>query len=177
MTKATLLQKKVLLPVVGVILSGAALFGVSSIANAQTGNNFESGLVQKIAQTFNLDQSKVQSVVDQYHQQNMQQMQQNMDTRRKDKLDSLVKDGKLTSSQEQAILDELKKLQSEYNFNNLKSMTPQQRQDTLQKMKAEIDSWAKSEGINAKYLLPLGGMRFHMGMRWQKLTTTPTPTP
>ena len=175
MVKQTLLQKKVVLPVIGVALSAATLFGVSHIVNAQTGNNFQSGLVQKLAQTFGLDQSKVQSVVDQYHQQNMQTMQQNMDTRRKQKLDQLVSQGTLTNAQEQAILTELMKLQGEYSLNNLKTMTPAQRQQTLQKLKAEVQSWSQSEGIDAKYLMPFGSFGFRMGLHWQKLSVTPTP--
>jgi hypothetical protein len=125
-----------------------------------------------IAQKFGLDQSQVQSVFDQYQQQNKATMQQRFQKR----LDQAVAAGKITSAQEQSILAEQKKLQSEYPFSSLKNMTPAQRKQQFQNQQNEIKSWTQSNGIAASYLMPgFGGM--HRKGGWKKPSGTPTPTP
>jgi competence protein ComGC len=162
-----MLSKKILVPVFAIVVSGATLFGVTQAVHAQGGNASYAGLVQAIAQKFGLDKSQVQSVFDQYR-----------GGRQKKRLDQLVQQGKITAAQEQAILDEITKLKNEYNPNSFKNMTSDQRKQAFQNLQNEVKTWAQSQGIDLKYLMPFGGMRF--GMRWlhhNNPMTTPTPTP
>lgn len=149
--------------------------------NTTTQQNFFTGLVQFIAQKFGLDKTQVQSAVNDYHAQHKQQVQQKLQANEKNHLDSLVSQGKITSSQEQQILDEQQKLQSEYNPANFKNLTPDQRRQQFEKEQAEIQAWSKETGIDAKYLRP-GFMHFgrmRMFNKWNNNNSpkiTPTPS-
>lgn len=172
--------RKNILTTLTIVLLGFGPAVVALPAYAASGNsqpNFVQGLVQMIAQKFGLDESQVQSVVTDYANQHKATMQQNMQDREKKRLDTLVSQGKITSAQEQQILDEQKKLASEYNPQTLKGLTPDERKQKLQQEKAEIDAWSQSAGIDAKYLRPGFGMRMHMFNKWNGKIGTVTPTP
>ncbi len=169
-----MIAKKIIIPALAITITGAALLGAGQIAHAQSGTPFYSGLVQEIAQKFGLDQSKVQSVVDDFRQQKKATMQQNMQDRLQKRLDAAVAAGKITSDQEKAILTEIATLQRKYNSASLKNMTPDQRRQSFQQMQSDIQSWAKSQGIDPSYLM-IG--RMGMGGRWGRHMTSPTPTP
>lgn len=174
-----LLSKNIIIPALALTIVGGTLLGVGQIAHAQSNNPY-SGLVQAIAQKFGLDQSKVQAVVDDYRQQRhtymKQNMQQNMQQRLQSKLDAAVKAGKITSAQEKAILDEVATLKNKYNPDSLKNMTPAQRKQTLDQMRSELQSWAKSQGIDPSYVMMgrMGGR--HGGWMHHTVSTSPTPT-
>ncbi|MCL4354485.1 hypothetical protein M1349_03380 [Patescibacteria group bacterium] len=176
-----MLKKKIILPVLAVVVLGVGGALVSMQAHAQTNNTPLSGLVQAIAQKFGLDQSQVQSVVDNYRNQQRQKMQQNIQQKEENRLNTLVQQGKITDAQKKAILDEQAKLKNEYSPNSFKNLTPEQRKQQFQKEQDEINSWAKSQGIDPAYVMPGFGMgRFrgmHKGWFNNKSTTTPTPTP
>lgn len=130
-----------------------------------------------IAQKFGLNQNQVQSVFDEFHQNQKQNMQQKMQDKQKSRLDQLVKDGKITSVQEQAIIDELAALKNKYSTDNLKNLTIEERKTKFQGMQNELNSWAKSQGIDPTLIMPgfgIGG--FHRGGGWFKHGSKPTPT-
>ncbi len=194
--------QKLLVPFFAIVLV-SGMFFVAPTAYAQTTNstshgNFFQGLIQYIAQKFGLDKTQVQSAVNSYQAQNKanitprptlttQQIQDND----KSRLDKLVTQGKITPSQEQAILGELSSLRSKYNLSNMQSLTPQERQSQFQSMQNDIKTWATTQGINPSYVMMFGmggprgrGMRGpggHYGGWGMKPTATPsataTPTP
>lgn len=171
-----MITKKIIIPIIAVAVGGATLLGThQATVYAQTNNN-HSGLAQMIAQKFGLDQNQVQLIVDQYKQQHKTNLQQKMQQWEKNRLDQLVKNGKITQAQEQAILDELAVLKNKYNPANLKNMTPAQRKQQFQAEQADITSWAKSQGINPAYLMPRLRRAWMRGVigHW---SNTPTPTP
>lgn len=178
--------KKHILSIVAVLVMGltpvvttapayaATLSGQPS--NTQT--NFLSTLVQAVSQKFGIDESQLQSFINTFVSQHRQEMQQKLQTNEKNHLESLVSQGKITSSQEQQILAEQAKLQSEYNPATFKNLTPDERKSQFQKEQAEIKAWSESTGIDAKYLRPGFGMRMHMFNRWNNnAVPTVTPTP
>jgi hypothetical protein len=60
-----------------------------------------SDIVQRLAQKFGLQETEVQAVFDEVHQERHQKMKQDMENR----LNQAVQEGKITESQKQAILD------------------------------------------------------------------------
>lgn len=159
-----------------ILIFGAVPFVVTLPAYAAgntTSPTFLQGLVQFIANEFHLDQGQVQTAVKTYASQQKQKMQQTMQDREKQHLDSLVSSGKITSAQEQQILDEQSKLKSEYNPADFKNLTADQRKAQFEKEQAEIKAWSQSTGIDSKYLMP-GFGRMHMFNHWNK-NVTPTP--
>lgn len=162
-----MIKKTIMIPVIAVAASGIILLGATQLVHAQTSNTPFSGLAQAIAQKFNLNQTDVQNVIN-------QQMQTNMQTRVQNRLDQLVKDGKITSAQEQAIISEMAKIKSEYDTAAFKTMTADQRKQSLQKMRDEINAWAKSQGIDIKYVTMPRFSMWHRGWMNQP-TVTQTP--
>ena len=156
-------------------LAATTLFATAPMAHAQTNNNPFQGLIQAIAQKFGLNQTDVQSVANQFKADHKAQNLQKLQQKENNRLDNLVKQGKLTAIQEQQVKDEIAKLQSEFPTSSEKGMTKAQRKQQMQNMQNEINSWSQSTGIDKKYLLPFGA--FGMGMRKGWLKNSPTPTP
>ncbi len=151
-----------ILPLLVVTMAGAALLGASQIVSAQSGTTPFSGLAEMIAQKFGIDQTQVQSVLDQYRQQQMQDRKNKMQQLLNNKLDQEVTAGKITAGQKQGILDELTQLKNKYGPTAGQSLTLQQRQQNFQNLQSDIKAWATSQGIDPT-LLPMGWGR--MGMK------------
>ncbi len=137
-----MLNKKIFLPIVAIIGATGIAFGTVQVVNAQTNNNGPfSGLATAIAQKFNLNQTDVQNVITDYRKTKMQDMF-------KTKLDKLVSEGKITQTQETAIINELQTLKSQ---NKL----------------SEFKSWLQSQKIDPS-LFPMFGMRMkiHRSMKF-----------
>ena len=168
-----MLSKKILIPVFAVIVTGSTFLGLNTYAHAQGGNGPFSGLAQAIATSLGVDQSKVQSAITAYMQQEKGKRQQNMQQGQKARLDKLVSQGKITGAQETAILAELSTLQAQYSPSSLQGMTQAQRKQAMQDEKNAITTWANSQNpkINSAYVMPFGGRRGG----WHKPTATPTP--
>ena len=129
------MQKKLITPISALIIAGVVLFGASQIVHAQNSTNKGpfSGLTAIIAQKFGLDQAKVQDVVSQYKKEQSKTAQQKIQNGISTRLDQFVKQGKITSAQKQAILDEYAKLKSEYSRDAFKNLTAEQKKQLVQK--------------------------------------------
>ena len=169
-----MLVKKLLVPVLAVVVTGSALVGANSIVSAQSVNTPNSGLAQVLAGKFHLNEADVQNAITTYMQQQRANRQQNMSQRQKQRLDKLVSQGKISSGQETAILAKLKTLQDKYKSGSFQGMTQAQRQAAFQQEKKDIADWANTQNpkIDPAYVRP-----FVMGFRggWHKPTGTPTP--
>lgn len=149
---------------------------------------FLDGIVAFIAQKFGLDKTQVQSAISEYQSQNKPHLTprptmspDQIQNREKSRLDQLVKGGKITSDQEQAILNELAALSSKYNLGSSSGQTPDQRRSQMQAMQNDLKTWAQSQGINYAYVMPFGmGRRpggFGGPQRGWGPHISPTPTP
>lgn len=151
--------KKVLLPAVTLLVVGASIFGAHGALAADT-DNPESTLVQKIATKFNLNQDEVQKVFDEEHASREAEMQ----TKNDERLSQLVTDGKITEAQKTLILNKQKELKaSRSDKGSLKNLTPEERKSQMDAKKAELESWAKENGIDVQYLFGFGGHGFRGG--------------
>lgn len=110
-------HRKTLIPVFAAVMATVVLMGTANVVQAQINPNNLSDLTQMIAKKFNLDQKQVQTTVDQFHWQ-----------KKADRMDNLVKQGKITESQKKAILEKQK----------------------------ELESWAKSQNIDLSLIMPFG---------------------
>lgn len=160
------MKKKIIIFALVLTILGVGIANNSRVFAQNTKPNPFSSLVQIISDKFGLNKNDVQSIFDQYTLQLRQNRGQKMIDKQKSRLDQLVQQGKITTAQEQSILDELAALKIKYNSGDLKNMTPSQRKQQFQAMQEEIKSWAKSQGVNLSYILSGFG-------RWHK----PSPTP
>jgi hypothetical protein len=173
-----LISKKIILSILAISAVGIAVFGFIGVTktNAESTNNRFTGLVQAVAQKFGLDQSKVQTVFDDYMTTQRQGIQQKMQQGEEDRLTKLVQDGKISDAQKTAILNELAALRTKYNPANFKNMTAEERKTQFDNEQNDIKSWAASQGIDASYLTPGFGMGRMRGMHgWYGIKPSPTP--
>lgn len=164
-------------------LTSSALF-VTAPAYAQGtsggGGNFFSGFVDFIAQKLGLEKTQVQNVVNEYKTQQKSKMMQNRQDREKKRLDDLVSQGKITSEQETAIINELKSLKDKYKVGQNTQETLEQRKADMESFQKDLKTWADSQKIDIKLIEPFGGIGRGMGHKgfgmWKdKLNATPTP--
>lgn len=146
------------------VVAGALIFGVPQAANAQSPGEEIQSLIQKIATKFGLKQADVQQVFDEHRTEMQTKRESNYEAR----LTQLVKEGKITDAQKQLIVAKHKELESkrEANRNSMKNMTPEQRKTAMNAEKTEIETWAKQNNIDVKYLF--GGDMGRWGMRMKE---------
>lgn len=144
---------------------GAALITVVPGTFAQGyGNTNHDSLIQKIIQKFGLKEADVRSVFDSFHQDRETQMEK----RYEDRLTQLVKDGKITEAQKKLMITKHEEMQKymQSQRDALKDKTPEQRKAIMDAKRAEIEKWAKDNGIDIQYLQPrFGRPGGHMGGR------------
>jgi hypothetical protein len=146
---------KMILPIAGFVViaaSGLVIAHVSAATN-QNANNSDS-LAQRIATKFHLNKNDVQSTIDQYKQDKLQQMESDY----KGKLDQAVKDGKITPEQETKIIAEHDKLKTE--LLAAKDDQNTDRHTVFENVKNEATQWAQDNNIDVMWLLP-GGPGHH----------------
>jgi hypothetical protein len=178
-----MVSNKLLIPTVAILVGGGIIWGGTRQISAQGNENRLAGLVQMISQRFNLKQEDVQSVFDQYQTQQKEQRQADRQKFEEHRLNKFVADGKITETQKQAIMEEMKVLMEKYNPQNWKNMTKEQIQAQIQAERDEISNWAKTQGIDPNSI----GARFGFGKgiareekegwheRWER-EKPPTPT-
>ena len=152
-------HKKILLPVLGIALLSSTLFGVTFAQAADTTPTTPS-IVQKIAEKFNLKTEDVQKVFDDEHATRHKAMQEKMQT----SLAQAVKDGEITSAQKDAIVKKFQSMETGFkNHEALKEMTQEERQKAMQTKKAELESWAKENGLTLETLHEVLGGKGEFG--------------
>ncbi len=137
----------------------ASVIGVG-MASAQGNTAGSNGLVDKIAQKFNLNKTDVQGVFDQ----NKTDQQAAHTAKQKARLDQAVKDGKITQDQEDKIIAKQAELKTQMQAERdaLKSKTEAERKAFKDQKRTELEQWAKDNKIPTKFLHP-GGQ--HMGAK------------
>lgn len=122
----------------------ASIIGLASVSAES--QNSPTGLVDKIAQRFNLNKSDVQKVFDENRSEHQAARQQHYEYR----LSQAVKDGKLTEDQKTKLLDKLNELQSREE--DLEDKTSQQRYQNIEQDHDALKQWAQDNNIPQRYL-------------------------
>lgn len=141
------------------LLTGTLVMGATSISAMGMGwGDNQSGLIDKIASAFKLDKTKVTKVVNDYRIGKQKEHQTEALTRLSERLAELVKDGKITDSQRILILNKHKELQAKKvaDQSKLQAMTVEERKTYMETQRTALDTWAKQNGIDAKYALGFG---------------------
>lgn len=132
--------------IVGTVgVAGLTTVGVAG-ATSTTHGDSRSSLVDKIASTFNLDKSKVQKVFDEERTDRDAKHEQRL----ANKLQKLVDDDVITSTQKSAIEAKLKELKAERKefMSELKGLSKEERKQKLDDKRQELETWAKKQGID-----------------------------
>lgn len=146
-----MLSKKVLVPVLIVAVLGVGAVFKVSLVQASTANR-NSGLIQYLSQKLGIDQTKVQTVVDDYHTQRQAERQKEMTESYTTYLDGLVKEGKITESQKTTLLAKHAEIQKTREATDWTGKTPQERRTQMENDRTSLETWAKQQGIDVSYL-------------------------
>ena len=140
-------------------ISATSLVGGAAIASAETqgtsSSNPMSGLVNALAQKFNLKTADVQAVFDEQRT----AMQAQREAEIKTQVSQLVTDGKLTQAQADALNTKRAELlqEREVNRSSDQALTQDERATKRDERRAELDAWLKENGIDSQYAYLLMG--------------------
>jgi TolA-binding protein len=134
--------------IVGAI--GTSAFLSASSANAESGSETSSGpmssLIDRIASTFNIDKSKLQTLFD--DEKEIRESERTSE--RSERLQALVDDGTISATQKSAIeakIDEMKN-ERETNRDDLKNLSEDERREKMEEKRSELEAWANSQNLN-----------------------------
>lgn len=156
------MKKKYLIPS-ALILSMLVISALSvSTISAQDVTDYPP-IVQKLAETFNLNEDDVQAVFDEERDDHHAQMYANWEER----LGEAVESGQITEEQKQAILTKHEEVQNA--MLNLKDLTPDERREEMQALHEDMSAWAADNGIDMFGLRPMGrGFKHGMHMHFEE---------
>lgn len=153
-----MLQKKIMLPVIGIAILGSTLFGAQYVS-AQ-GASSSSSIVERIAEKFNLKPADVQKVFDEEHETRHAAKQAGFEKN----LSQAVAGGKITAAQKDAIVKKFQEMKDPGAFRN---MTDAERQKAIAAKKQEHAEWASEIGVTTEVLQEVlghkAGLGFHGG--------------
>lgn len=141
---------------VAVAVTALSIGAISPLVASADTNSGQNTIADKIATKFNLNKDEVQKVFDEEHAARNKEMEQNY----KDKLAEAVKNGKITQEQADKIQQKHTEIEAERDKNReaFKNMSHDERHAAMEKKRAELEQWAKDNGIDEQYLRPsLGG--------------------
>lgn len=154
------------LAVVTVTTAAVMAWGATSIYARGWDGADNDTLIQRLVQKFGLKTDDVRSVFDKFRDERQAQMQQKLTN----KLDALVKEGKLTEAQKRLIISKHTELQAqrEKDKDTLKDLTPEERRAKMQAQRTDLENWAQQNNIDIQYVLGFGrGKGLGMGRGWR----------
>lgn len=148
----------------GLLVAAAILattVGTSAIY-AQTGEGGSNTFVQQLAQKLGVSEDKVQTAVNEIHTDRHAQMEKAYE----DRLTTAVSNGELTEQQKQLLLQKHKELEDQRasQIESLKNKTPEERRTAMEQKRTELETWAKQNNIDLKWLMFGGKGGHHRGM-------------
>lgn len=144
----TFSKSLVVASIVGMV--GAGGVATATVVGAESGTNAStdpmSSLVDKIASTFNIDKSKLQTLFDE----DREAREVEREKQQSERLQSLVDDGTITSAQKTAIeakIAEMKKGR-EANKDDFMNLSEDERKAKMEEKRTELEAWAKEQGLD-----------------------------
>lgn len=148
------LQKGLVAAAAVAVVGSAGLVATQAVNAATTDNSKEqTSIVDKIASKFGLNKDDVQKVFDEDRTAHEAERQ----AKQSERLQKLVDAGTITADQKTKIEAKIAELQSkrESEHDSFKDLTDDERKAKMDAAKAELDQWAKDNGID---LSKLGGV-------------------
>lgn len=161
------MKNKILIPVAAFMIAGTVYFGAIA-TQAQTANTTDphTSIIQKISQRFGLKENDVKVVFDEERTERQAQMQ----ARYEKQLNQYVTEGMITEAQKQLIIAKHKEMQNERitQKETMQNLTPEERKAQMETKRQEMESWAKTNGIDPQYLGMFGHKGFGMMKRFNQ---------
>ena len=143
------MNKKLILPIAALIIVSGLGYTATKVSAQGNFDKYPS-IITKLVEKFNLNEDEVKAVFDNQRQERETEMQ----TRRQEELDKLVTDGKITQEQKQLIIAKQEELKNQMqgNWENQKDLSKEDRQKLQQTRSEELKKWAQENGIDEQYL-------------------------
>lgn len=140
-------------------LAGVAGVGMANAATERT--NPQDGLISAIASKFSLKKDDIQKVFDEQRTAH----EKERETKINEELAQLIKDGKLTQAQVDALKAKRSELQKEREASRdeVKDKTRDEVKAKMDAKRTELENWASSQGIDNTYLRYIFGGGHGMG--------------
>jgi len=136
--------------VVGTFVLTAGVYGVG-ITLAQDEEAGHTSLIQKLAARFNVEESEVEGVFAEHHQ----EMQAERVAEMEEKLSEAVEDGKITAEQRDALVEKKGEMKSKHE--GLKDLSPEDRRAQMKEFRGEMKDWAEENDIDMRDIAPKDG--------------------
>ena len=150
--------RTVLIPVAAIVIGGAAIFGAAG-AQAQGFGGGNTNFVAALAAKLGIGQDKVQSAMDSVRTDQQAKAQKNFE----DRLTKAVKAGTITEAQKKLILDKHNELKANRDKQDKTAMTMEQRRAAAEKMRTDLEAWAKQNNIDLQNFFGGRGVGGGMG--------------
>jgi len=143
------MKKRIIFPALALgILTTAGFWGANQVLASQ--GELGNGLVQRLAEHFNLNQTEVEDVVNQYRNEQQSQMQAERQTQTEERLNQAVSDGQITQAQKDALTAKLAEFQADRP--NMAGSDPEERQADMESHRTAMTAWVEANGIDPNIL-------------------------
>jgi len=148
----TVAKSVVVASIVGVIGIGS-LATVSSAAaetTADSTNGPVSGLIDKIASTFRIDKTELQTLFDE----DREAREAARETQQAERIQALVDDGTITAVQKTAIEAKMKEMKAERESTKtaMHDLSDDERKAKMDERRSELEVWTKGQGLDLSEL-------------------------
>lgn len=167
--KASASKKYLILPVALGLVAVVALSTAHTVRAVHRYGENDSSLPQEVAERFGLDESEVQDVFREYHQDRFEERHERMTDRLEDRLAEAVENGKITQAQMNAYLEKHEELYEQMLELEELDLSPEDLREYKADLHEDLHAWAEENGIEMHTIMNyehhvLGG-HGHMGMR------------
>lgn len=133
--------------VVGTVgLGGLTTASIASAESGSTSTDPMSSLVDKIASTFNIDKTKLQTLFDEERD----AREAEREKQQAERLQTLVDDGTITAAQKSAIEAKIVEMKKERDADReaIENLSDEERKAKMDEKRTELESWAKEQGLD-----------------------------
>lgn len=143
------INTRIIFPALALVVAGA--YGATQAsAHSFDGGIGQENIITRLAEKLGKSPEEVQVVFDEIRQERQAEHQKLME----EKLSTAVSDGKITEAQKQLIINKLQQLHEDRQeqIESLKDKSPEERRAAMKTHRDELQSWAKSNGIDLSLL-------------------------
>ncbi|MCC2631884.1 MAG: hypothetical protein K0S20_583 [Patescibacteria group bacterium] len=138
--------------------SAAILVGGAFTQNAlaaDSSDNPKNSLIAALATKFNINQSEVEQVFAEHRQ----EMEAVKTKKVEERLDQAVADGDLTAAQKELIIAKQGEIKEKMNAAMEAKAEGTSPKEAMKEVRTELEAWATENGIDTKWIMPMGGHR------------------
>lgn len=139
------------------LMTAVLIIGAATLSSQAHAGFWETGdtLLQRVIKKFNLNQEQVRSVVDEFRDEKQAERLRLIEQQ----LDKAVQAGKITSDQKNKILAKHKEMHDKKPY--MHELSFEERQKVKTERRAELEKWAKDNGIDLQYVFGFGFGKGH----------------